>query len=519
MALKRPRLLDLLTNMPNLGECFPKSEEEKTHSLPAQYFYVASCLAEGLVITWLASTLLYIGIGLPGASDLPQTGRLTLYLLFLGCAAVSCALLRFRSSRSQYHPVSLIMMGITAAVLCAGPFILPWAVPSQVLIFISVGASGVGSACLIALLSVSLGSFSHGGIVFSTPIVMLFAGILTSLLYYAQPQIVQLCYLAGVPIIAAALSLGSWYYARAGNNQLGVGSNTNTNNLDWRASGAVIAHEACIGFGIYSVVSLCNAGREEVLFACSVVVDVIAIITWLFAINPKARENYFGSERLQLKFTLPLAALGIAPMLFVGSVGKIICCAVLFAAFTPQIITNINALAENVRIGNLNPIETFCGGYIANFAGLFIGTAFACVAFSLFTRGLLLGAGALEFALLVLLMLLSAVFFANRYPHERAADDTFENNQPSDRNGHPEEIEHKLSWRDRCGIVADTYQLSPRQSQVLFLLSRGYANKSIEEQLSISNHTVKSHIAAIYQKTGVHSKQEIIDLVNNVDEV
>ncbi|WP_442904226.1 helix-turn-helix transcriptional regulator [Gordonibacter sp.] len=37
------------------------------------------------------------------------------------------------------------------------------------------------------------------------------------------------------------------------------------------------------------------------------------------------------------------------------------------------------------------------------------------------------------------------------------------------------------------------------------------------EKLIISSHTAKAHIYNIYQKTGVHSRQELMDLVEDTD--
>ena len=65
-------------------------------------------------------------------------------------------------------------------------------------------------------------------------------------------------------------------------------------------------------------------------------------------------------------------------------------------------------------------------------------------------------------------------------------------------------------------MLAGQIGLSPRQTEVLVLLSRGHNTKYIEEQLVISNHTAKSHIYHIYQKAGVHSKQEIIEMLERI---
>ncbi|HEY0514283.1 MAG TPA: response regulator transcription factor [Thermoanaerobaculia bacterium] len=52
--------------------------------------------------------------------------------------------------------------------------------------------------------------------------------------------------------------------------------------------------------------------------------------------------------------------------------------------------------------------------------------------------------------------------------------------------------------------------LTPREAEVLQLLSQGLSNKSIAQRLGISDHTVKFHVNAILGKLGVQSRGEAI---------
>ena len=51
-------------------------------------------------------------------------------------------------------------------------------------------------------------------------------------------------------------------------------------------------------------------------------------------------------------------------------------------------------------------------------------------------------------------------------------------------------------------------RLSPRERQVLALLSRGLDNAQIGRDLFISQHTVRTHVQNILEKLGMHSKLE-----------
>lgn len=48
---------------------------------------------------------------------------------------------------------------------------------------------------------------------------------------------------------------------------------------------------------------------------------------------------------------------------------------------------------------------------------------------------------------------------------------------------------------------------------MLALLARGYSSARIQSELFIAAGTVNYHTRNIYAKLGVHSKQEVIDLV------
>lgn len=52
--------------------------------------------------------------------------------------------------------------------------------------------------------------------------------------------------------------------------------------------------------------------------------------------------------------------------------------------------------------------------------------------------------------------------------------------------------------------------LTARESEVLDLLSRGLANKSIARELSVSEHTVKFHVSSIYSKLQVQTRAEAV---------
>ena len=69
-------------------------------------------------------------------------------------------------------------------------------------------------------------------------------------------------------------------------------------------------------------------------------------------------------------------------------------------------------------------------------------------------------------------------------------------------------------WRDACDEVAKRYRLSKRETQIFMLISKGRNAEYVSQELVISIHTAKTHIANIYQKLDVHSSQEMLNLID-----
>ena len=62
--------------------------------------------------------------------------------------------------------------------------------------------------------------------------------------------------------------------------------------------------------------------------------------------------------------------------------------------------------------------------------------------------------------------------------------------------------------------MADEHGLSEREGEVLGLLYRGNTQKRIAERLFLSVNSVQTYAKSLYRKLGVHSRQELIDMVN-----
>lgn len=72
---------------------------------------------------------------------------------------------------------------------------------------------------------------------------------------------------------------------------------------------------------------------------------------------------------------------------------------------------------------------------------------------------------------------------------------------------------HKQEFKACSDLVAAEGGLSPRETEIFYLLATGKDRADIRETFSISNDTVKSHTRRIYAKLDIHSKKEATALV------
>lgn len=78
-----------------------------------------------------------------------------------------------------------------------------------------------------------------------------------------------------------------------------------------------------------------------------------------------------------------------------------------------------------------------------------------------------------------------------------------------------EQAERRMgrSMGDHLEDMAETYGLTQREKEIFLLWVTGHGSKYIQESLVISPSTVKTHVRHIYEKCGVHSRAEIMRLL------
>jgi DNA-binding CsgD family transcriptional regulator len=273
--------------------------------------------------------------------------------------------------------------------------------------------------------------------------------------------------------------------------------------IDWRLIADTLTYTPCLGIGVYCALHYLVYPQNIICVGLATVVSCLVIIAdtrWLHGL----------SSKMQLKLFLPLAAVTVFPLSFVGGVAQNIVIFLLFTTFMLSLVTNYSAISLCVRVFELSPLRVFAYGRAFNLLGVVFGYLFAALAFS---APLAAGAGTgtiLAFCALMLVFIIAATFILE--DHYPTSSDVADDGMAMDTS-----LPKRDLWDERCAKITERYALSPRQAEVLNLLSKGRNTVYVQDKLVISHYTAKAHIYNIYQKIGIHSRQELLDLIEQVE--
>lgn len=85
----------------------------------------------------------------------------------------------------------------------------------------------------------------------------------------------------------------------------------------------------------------------------------------------------------------------------------------------------------------------------------------------------------------------------------------------SERDASDNDVERTPYFKIHCKQLASEYGLSPRETEIMFLLAKGRDAQALADELFISYNTARTHIRHIYDKLDVHSRHEFFHLVND----
>jgi DNA-binding CsgD family transcriptional regulator len=76
---------------------------------------------------------------------------------------------------------------------------------------------------------------------------------------------------------------------------------------------------------------------------------------------------------------------------------------------------------------------------------------------------------------------------------------------------------YRDSVLSRCALLQQFYPLSARECEVVELIAHGNSVASIAERLVVSENTVRTHMKRIYNKLAIHKRQELLDLLEELE--
>lgn len=217
------------------------------------------------------------------------------------------------------------------------------------------------------------------------------------------------------------------------------------------------------------------------------------VLWWVFA--KRGLLRFSGLWRAILLFT----ATGLFFLPVIGAAWAGWALVLISIAQTLVVMLFWTMLADVAHHSRTSPYVIFGSGWIAYSLSFALGELFGKLAgFH--------GAGSAVLTLMAYVLTIAAVFALNEsnFSQRRIFADL---DVPA-----PEQSMF-ASIDDGCRLLGEERGLTSREIEVLQLLCKGRSKSYVAESLFISENTVRSHAKHIYAKLGVHSKQEILDII------
>lgn len=180
-----------------------------------------------------------------------------------------------------------------------------------------------------------------------------------------------------------------------------------------------------------------------------------------------------------------------------------------------NIIVLVNAIVETTRFNLINPIWLLGYEGFVFFVGLLAGCVLAMAGGALALEY----AWALDATVIVVVVLCAYMQISvnyQAYPFEPVIESTPEekaiSQEITERNG-----QRKTLYQKKRQYACELYSLSPREREILATLLKGRDAKYIMDTFYISQSTAKTHIYNIYRKFDVHSRQELLDFIEDIE--
>jgi len=490
---------------------------------------VLGLLGAAACLGWIAITLIS---GPLGTGDLTMEFQsVVAHLAFLaGVAAIMGCAAPLSDTLSQHRvallaaSAALVALGVVSAYLLEDDRLFLW---------LGFGLSGIGAGGLYVLYGEYLSTYFSNGIEPYIRSILLIAAVWVAGYFFIDVDY-RLSYWLVIAVIAflGYVSQMVFYSVHTAPFVKWKESRARS-HVRKRSYFSTTTSGIVFGFAIGAMFTIGGGGVDidEIAF----LIAALAVVAMCVLLLVDSLKKHMLSENVSMHWFLPTSAVLSFPMLFVPpSVAFIF--AVLMACFAVfPTSCSISAICRHIHICGLAAIGQFGLGRFFNFIGIFVGVGLGFVGFSQ-QFALWWGHYGILTGICILMMLVitscSFVMVEDNYPSdERIQVVENENGEkivtvgpgtpihalPANEPAAVSALEdhHVGIFQLKCDLVAEKYGLSRRQAEVLGMLARGRGAEYITEKLVISPHTAKAHTYNIYLKLDVHSRQELMDLVEN----
>ncbi|MDR3136473.1 MAG: helix-turn-helix transcriptional regulator [Coriobacteriales bacterium] len=248
------------------------------------------------------------------------------------------------------------------------------------------------------------------------------------------------------------------------------------------------------------------------LGACLCLSGAVFLISQQFFDN---RLSDIAKRILTLTMSAPLLLFS-----FMGNSGQIACLCLIFVAGTINLLFIIDAVAETSRFNQISPF------YLIGLEGAALLMGAICtlilISFSFwFSRQI-------WFAAIVLTVLGSLIQIQINNQHYPLFPQVSKLSVREPLSGSPleeqtalinetcnndEDINSSAFWHIKIDSISSNYNLSQRQKEILELLAKGRNTSYITKHFFISRSTAKTHIYNLYRKINIHSREELLNLI------
>lgn len=494
--------------------------EGRGSGVPLDWF-VAHCLGFGMCWGWVHIAFFSTAFW-GGGSETLGLNAWMLNVAANGGAMIVLGCLLLNHSPLHRHKVAVAFLVLLTLV---GTLCLSAAHGGKdAFVYAGAVASGVGTAGLLLLWSEAYATIPpRFAKKYTIPVSMLM-GVCFYLLVNVLPSPVAIAVCAALPVASALLML--WCNERLKGDSCDVRTEGEFGGGPLSAGGSI---RKAVPLGFVAVTSIyCLApgfmrGHTSALpFATSPGVggEVFAGVAIVMIVAALGSIVVFRKSRIDAAYKLivPLMAAGLLILPFLeGRYGALAAIAIMsgYILFEMFVWASLSDIAAAVR----TPIATVFGfGKAGMNLGLLAGS-FVGMWFGSSSTMLVVGVSVLIVYLFVVVGSITSPALGVSLPLPRRTGDDSEAGRAFKRVDIAEAAQMDLSdvfaslLDEKCEALAAQYELSNREREVLNLLARGRSLQASADVLGVAYSTVKTHTNHIYAKMGLHSRQELIKLI------